>query len=57
MLVRLFDGADFTNEHKLTYWHLYLVYLYSYLVKIVMSSSVLAVYCLSLSFRSREVID
>jgi|LakMenEpi03Aug12_release.lakeMendotaPanAssembly.Ray.scaffolds.fasta_scaffold807615_1 hypothetical protein len=28
VVARLFDGADFTNEHKLTYWHLYLVYVF-----------------------------
>jgi hypothetical protein len=22
---RLFEGADFSNEHKLTYWHFFLV--------------------------------
>jgi hypothetical protein len=24
-LFRLFEGADFSNRHRLTYWHFYLV--------------------------------
>jgi hypothetical protein len=54
---RLFNGADFANEHRITYWHFYLMYYFFNLVKTAKSSKAWSNYLMTLISKSKETIE